>query len=100
MLSTSVTKAIRLRVYIALPSSLNIYPNPAKDKVFVEVSNSNNSRMSIELMSLDGRVLYENSSAVSGKLTFSINLNEYASGIYMIKAVSENKTLIQKLVIQ
>lgn len=85
---------------IGLSSSLNIYPNPAKDKVFVEVSNSNNSHMSIELMSLDGRVLYENSSEVSGKLTISISLSEYASGIYMIKAVSENKTLIQKLIIQ
>jgi hypothetical protein len=85
---------------IGLSSSLNIYPNPAKDNVFVEVSNPNNSHMSIELMSLDGRVLYENSSEVSGKLTISINLNEYASGIYMIKAVSENNTLIQKLIIQ
>ena len=81
-------------------AGISVYPNPAYDKVFVEISNPSNSKFTVEILSMDGRTLYENKSITKANSTLSIDLSDFASGVYFVKAISESNTVIQKIVVE
>lgn len=73
---------------------INVYPNPASDKLFISASEINPSdNYSIELYSLLGTKLTE--VTVENSVT-EINLNDYASGIYFVMLKQGNTTLANK----
>lgn len=63
-----------------IASKLNIFPNPAS--TFVQVSESNNSNISLQLLSLNGQILKE----VNGK---QMNISAFPVGTYYL--ISKNK---------
>ena len=80
--------------------NLAVYPNPANDKVFIEVFNSNNSSVKIEIMSMDGRILFEKETLNLGVTNVSVDLNEFSSGVYIVRAISDKNSLVQKMVVK
>ena len=69
-----------------------MYPNPTKD--FITISGLTNEAK-IEIFSMTGLSVYKGNYKNNEKL----NLN-LASGIYMIKVVEDNKSVIKKLIIK
>jgi len=68
-----------------------IYPNPATDSVTISgVQNGH-----IAIYNVSGMKLYE--SAFSGETNIGLNL---ASGVYLAKITSENRSVIKKLLVQ
>ena len=83
----------------ASSSSISVYPNPANAQVWIDVVNKNSSQTKIEIRTLDGKLLFENRVNSLGNTRISVDLKEFASGIYIIKATSNENTSIQKLVV-
>lgn len=73
-------------------SDVVLYPNPAKGYFMIS---GIEEQSSLEIFSLSGARLYHTS--FSGEARIDLNL---ASGIYMTKITSENKTIVRKLIIQ
>jgi Secretion system C-terminal sorting domain/Pregnancy-associated plasma protein-A len=78
--------------------SLQVYPNPAKDVVNVQITNSSSSVLNntVQLVDYLGRVLLEKKVAVAtGTQAVELNTTNLAKGNYVIvvKANSEVKTL-------
>lgn len=78
-------------------SSINIFPNPTENNFTLELTNLGKSE--IEIYNILGSVVYRTS---TNKKVVHINKNnQFKSGIYLIKVVSENNKIYQsKLVIK
>ena len=76
------------------------YPNPfnSSTNFFVEVKNEQN--ILVEVFNSLGQKVYtifNGRIPVNSKKFFTLNLNYYSSGIYLISVRSENKTLVRKI---
>lgn len=68
-----------------LEQSLNVYPNPAKDVVYLEFSNSKTSELSYDVRDVSGKVLYQNTQFVnSGHNKVPVDVSAFSKGIYII----------------
>jgi len=75
--------------------SMVVYPNPSHDKVMIKIENSSLKEFVLEIIDINGKVVY------SGNI-FSdkqLNISSYASGIYYIRVSDTNIKGIKKLVI-
>jgi hypothetical protein len=87
---------------IAFNKSLNltVYPNPALDRVMVNISNNISSTCKLELLSVEGNVIYQNEIKNCERSSWEINLKGFSSGIYFVKVISGEKISVQKLIKQ
>jgi len=99
---TSMSNVISIIVGInevSNSSFISIYPNPANEKVWIELTNNNKSNLILQITSVDGKVLFENNNlAINNKLY--VYLKNYAKGIYFVKAISETNTVVKKLIVE
>jgi predicted outer membrane repeat protein len=65
-----------------LTNTFNIFPNPTTNNIHIQL----NTIGSIEIISLDGKVIYSD----SNKLNYQVDLSSYEKGVYMVR--SENGT--------
>ncbi len=88
---------------IAIPSGineiknaglLNVYPNPAKDKLIVSLSNSGNSIIIIS--DVLGKTVKE---MTSNELQTQINVSDLQDGIYFIKVSQGDASYVEKIII-
>jgi len=78
--------------------SFNICPNPVSDKLNILFS-SPLLLKEIELCNLQGRVLIHKSVGILKK-DFDIDVRQISAGIYILKVITESKTLLERIVIQ
>jgi len=78
-------------------ANINIYPNPAKDFVFIELPNKILKNSKIEIFNSIGNLVYKNEYLQS---KMRINLSDFNSGIYFLKYYNTNKQITKKIVIQ
>jgi len=76
--STEIYSLVR-QLTFGQPTVLTYYPNPVKNQVTITTSAT--SPQSVTVMSVDGRLLQQNSAFVSGG---SIDLSSYAAGVYFL----------------
>lgn len=80
----------------ASSGSIKIYPNPAEQKVTMEIP-TNHSIRNISITDIKGRTILEKENIHS---TVNFNISEMQKGIYLIHIKGDNKILIRKLVIR
>jgi hypothetical protein len=66
----------------------NIYPNPIKDKVFIEFVENLNQQTNFEIYDLTGKLVLKEA-LNSGESKFSIDVNELNTGVYTYQIQSE-----------
>lgn len=71
---------------------MQVYPNPANDRVNIFANENINT---IRVVNALGQVVYNNSN-VNGE-AFSLNTNEYASGMYIITVTTDKGVSTQRL---
>lgn len=75
--AASVTKIVN-------DMDIQLYPNPAIDKVNLEISGADNMLLRLTVMSVDGRILYRDArSSSNGKAAFTIQVESWSGGIYL-----------------
>ena len=76
--------------------NINVYPNPATSTVNVKLVD--NSQANIQLFNLVGQVVL--SEQVNGQDQVTLNVNNYNSGIYMLKVNQNGKVYTSKVIVR
>ena len=89
---------------VNIPESLeliSIYPNPFNPETTINFSNPIDQHIKINIYNVLGKYIgniYDNQIA-SGKHSFKWNAQDYSSGVYFIKIISNNEIATQKVVL-
>jgi type IX secretion system substrate protein/PKD domain-containing protein len=76
---------------------LQIYPNPASNNLFIKVDESLSGSVELDLMNLQGKIL--NSYIIESKEENKIDVSDYPGGFYFLKARSNSKEKIYKIIV-
>jgi extracellular elastinolytic metalloproteinase len=82
-------------------SSLHVFPNPANDFLNINILvNSPIKDADVSIVSLDGRVMWQQKATFNGgkEVLLPVNIAAFASGMYFVKVRTDEKTLIEKVV--
>lgn len=74
---------------------VNIYPNPATNKLFIDFNNNTNNADKVVLTDITGKIISE-SNLVN---TNEINLSNTAKGIYVLKFYSKNTNVANRKIV-
>lgn len=78
-------------------SVIDIYPNPVKDMVRVDVDADKSGKGAMTIMDVSGKKVYERKFTVGdGSNIFNIDVSNMASGTYIIKVVLDEQSLVKK----
>jgi hypothetical protein len=81
--------------------SMVAYPNPAHDLLTIEFTSDNEESASIKMIDASGRNVYsENINANSGANQTTIQVSDFAKGVYLLQFESNNKLEKLRVVIQ
>jgi hypothetical protein len=92
---SNVATAAPLGIEDNQKSGVIVYPNPAKDKVFIVRDSGQGKSSRIELFQPNGQLI---SSIESMEARSEIDLSTLCSGVYFIRISSENSTLVKKII--
>ncbi|MDP1623140.1 MAG: T9SS type A sorting domain-containing protein [Bacteroidales bacterium] len=83
-------------------ASVNVYPNPVKDFVKVNVNLKQSANVNVEVSNLIGKqVMTINKGNMSaGSQTFSVNATQLSSGIYFITVNVNGQKFTQKMIVE
>ncbi len=79
-------------------SNIKIYPNPANDKLFIQLDDTMNGMAIIEINDLTGKLIYNTSINADFKLQ-TIDISKVSKGIYYLRISNNKSSNNQKLVI-
>ena len=82
---------------IAILDKFNAFPNPVTDVLTIEMSSSKLADFTIELQTIDGRILKTIKKQVTGTVSFGMNTADFASGIYLLKVKNEENVFTKKI---
>ncbi|MFI5172865.1 MAG: T9SS type A sorting domain-containing protein [Chitinophagales bacterium] len=82
-------------------NEISIFPNPASDYITVAYTLPKGSTLlHISIYDSNGKALYqETRNVIDGVMEETINTENYLSGIYFVKIITDNSSQIQKLII-
>lgn len=66
-------------------SSFRLYPNPATDKLEIEVPSNLNSPLNLKIFDISGKELIEQHYQISGSDIINVPLNELSNGYYYVQ---------------
>lgn len=80
---------------------LQIYPNPATNRLNVTFTQNVASAYSVKLISVTGEVVYtENNNKFEGTYVNTIDLSAYAKGVYFLSLSNEIGTVNEKVIVK
>ena len=72
------------------PISLNIYPNPANETAFIQISNKNRTGdLKLNMINSIGQIVYSQNISNESESVIKLNVDSYATGIYLITIKGE-----------
>lgn len=81
-------------------SSIQVYPNPAKDRIVVKLANTGNGIARVKIVDLIGKTIYATEVEMNAiQRGLELNLGNIPNGIYMLKLEYNQKMHISKIVI-
>ena len=78
-------------------SDLKIFPNPANSSVHVILPNDFNGKTLIQILDVTGKVII-NENVADKNIT--ININQLSAGIYYIRVLNNDKTIVKELFVE
>ncbi len=66
-------------------NSINLYPNPTKDFLYIDYEYAGFAELEITLLSLEGKVLRKQQADFSGQNTISVSTSGIAQGLYLLE---------------
>lgn len=81
-------------------NNLVIYPSPTKDILFIDFETSSFSKANIQLLGLDGKIVYQKTMDVNTKFNHQIETNLFPNGIYLIKIETNQGFTARRVIFQ
>ncbi|MES2656475.1 MAG: choice-of-anchor V domain-containing protein [Bacteroidota bacterium] len=89
---------------LANNSLFNVFPNPAKNVLYVDLNLTKTDVVTMQLISIDGKTnqtVFERALKLGQhQLTIDINDNKYAAGVYFLQIKTNNQLQYKKLIIE
>ena len=80
---------------------INIYPNLADENVYIDFRANNENDIRIEILDIRGMKVYSDKLIIpSGKSVHSINMSEFAKGVYFIKFYNNQFVKVEKMILK
>lgn len=79
-------------VVVELVNDYKIYPQPAREQIFIQFNNPNQERVSLSVYTIEGQVIISN--AVYTESLIYINGSELTEGIYLFQLSFDSNKLI------
>lgn len=76
--------------------AIKIYPNPAKDKIYVETSNEFSPIQEVEIYTIESKFVSRNTDSNIQE----IEINDLESGVYIIRLITKDKTIINERILK
>ena len=76
---------------------LNIYPNPASDYLFIDLKEMKSKVVSIIIVDISGRTIYQNTSPSD---LIELNMENEAKGVYFVKVKTDKDHIIKKVILK
>lgn len=76
-------------------NTVTMYPNPASERLYVNIANSSNSAAQISILDLNGKTLMFKNTVFINDGVSEIDVSGFSSGIYILRV--ENGTEVQNL---
>jgi len=83
---------------VAENSILNLFPNPAKEMVTIDLSNLTDKNISLSVTDVTGKIIY--TQEVNSVETIRLDVSDYTSGIYFITFAGEQTRINKKIIKQ
>jgi len=74
-----------------------IYPNPAKENIFIEIPSIQTGQMSAELYDMNGRKILDRKLNIDSQLA-TMDINDLKEGIYFLKILGNNFNQTKKII--
>ncbi len=78
--------------YYMNENNINIYPNPSKESITIDISSNNSLKFKAEIFDIQGKKLKQQRLT---KVKSEMNISDLSRGIYIIKIKNENKKVIK-----
>jgi hypothetical protein len=76
---------------------INVYPNPAKDYVFIELNEFSKKANSINIININGQKI--STTKVTDEKTLKIPLQGLSAGVYFVQIYSEEEVFAKKIIV-
>jgi hypothetical protein len=76
-------------------TGIMIYPNPAHEKLFINLSSPVSSEFNLELYAIDGRKIVEQKTSSK---TNEMNMSGYPAGLYILKIKGDSGMLVKRII--
>jgi hypothetical protein len=81
--------------------NIGVYPNPTSGKVYVGLTATEATNLTIQTMSITGAILAEKKfDQVNGEFVTELDMSNYAKGSYMLKIISNKGNFTRKVVVE
>lgn len=86
-----------IELHPELDVEVTVYPNPARDMVYIKFAEELKGETMIYLSGPDGRLIY-NEALLPGELIKQIDMNRYPSGTYFLRIQNGNRLNVYKII--
>jgi hypothetical protein len=84
---------------VSLDNSINVYPNPSSGDVNISFDLPFNTEVSIAVYNMTGQKVVDLGTVETGAENVSINMNDQANGVYLIKLTTQGKSVTKQLIL-
>jgi len=79
---------------------IKVFPNPAKDIIYIQFTNLNEQEITLEILNLNGqKILQQDQRYIDNDQIIDLNLSSQPEGIYFLKIQLEDRLYTYKLVL-
>ncbi|MEH6537400.1 MAG: T9SS type A sorting domain-containing protein [Psychroserpens sp.] len=75
-----------------------MFPNPAKDKVIMEMNASNFGNVIATVIDIQGKLILEKQISEGNRM--HLDVSELQNGMYFVKVHTKDRSLVKKLIIE
>ncbi len=81
-------------------NKLNVYPNPATDKVNIQYGFEGKKSVTITLVNTLGQVMLRKTATAASQLNTELDVQNVSAGVYFLRIADGNATVTRKLILQ
>ncbi|MCD4683466.1 MAG: T9SS type A sorting domain-containing protein [Bacteroidales bacterium] len=81
-------------------SEHNFYPNPASEKVFIDLYSLINQEVDVRIMDSYGRIVYQSNEKIEGNQTFNFDVADFEAGVYFYMIENGSKIYKGKFIVK
>ena len=82
-----------------IETKISVYPNPVSDVTVIDLGSQINTNSSLEIINISGQTIFQmDAASISNKQHIQVDMKDWRSGIYFVKAIINNTPQTIKLI--